>query len=125
MKNNGTAFDPAGLDAADFDGRDRRTIGDWAWLAFLAVLVMFIGFFVGTFGPLLAIACSSCEDGVRGSLRFSRTFFAVAWYAVPLTTLGTMVGLFFPRGGTRVAVLGLGALALLMVVLMTLGQFGS
>lgn len=104
---------------------DRRSLADWAWLAFLAVLVMFTGFLVAVLGPLFAIACSSCQDGVRGSLRFDGAFFAVAWYAVPLTTVGTMVGMFFPRGGTRVAAIGMGALALLMVVLMTLGQYGA
>lgn len=125
MKSNGTVFDPAALDEADFGGMDRRTAADWAWLAFLAVLVLITGFFVAVLGPLLALSCATCEDGLRGPLRFDRAFFTVAWYGVPITTVGTAIGMFFPRGGTRVAAIGMGALVFLLFVMMTLGQYGA
>ncbi|MFC5143312.1 hypothetical protein [Streptomyces aureoversilis] len=100
----------------------RRTAGDWIWLAVVAVAVLAVGAFVGVVGPLLAITCPSCEDGVRGPLRFFGGI-TVAWGAVPIVTLGTVIGIFLPRGGARVGAYGLGALVVLLTTMLILGQF--
>ncbi|MEU1672493.1 hypothetical protein ABZ752_10740 [Streptomyces roseifaciens] len=102
----------------------RRTAGDWVWLVVVAVVVLVVGAFVGVVGPLLAISCASCQDGVRGSLRFGGEM-AVAWGTVPLVTLGTVIGIFVPRGGARVGAYGLGALVVLFTGMLILGQYAT
>jgi len=109
------------LDTADFDAEPRRTAADWAGLTVLALLVLFTGGFVGMLGPLLAIACEACQDGVR-TPHFGDALFAVARYAVPFATLGTVVGIFVPKGGARVGGIGLGVLVVLLVAMLVLGQ---
>ncbi|WP_190024571.1 hypothetical protein [Streptomyces hiroshimensis] len=99
----------------------RRTAADWVWLVVVAAAVIAFGAFAGVLGPLLAIACDSCQDGIRGPLRFDGVFAAV-WGLVPLVTLGTVAGIFLPRGGARVGAYGLGALALLLTVMLILGR---
>ncbi|MBO8202827.1 hypothetical protein JW613_31800 [Streptomyces smyrnaeus] len=101
----------------------RRTAAEWAGLALLAVVVLLFGAFVHVFGPLLAISCSSCQDGVRSPLRFGEALFAVSAVAVPLTTLGTVVALFAARRGARAGGIGLCALLLLLLAEQLLGQF--
>ncbi|MFI9240519.1 hypothetical protein [Streptomyces sp. NPDC053079] len=103
--------------------RPRRTAADWVGLAVLAVAVLVAGAFVGVLGPLFAIACDSCQDGIRGPLRFGDELMAVAANAVPLATLATVAGIFHPRGGARAGGIGLGALTLLLVVMLSLGRF--
>ncbi|MFD9500482.1 hypothetical protein [Streptomyces sp. NPDC060035] len=125
MKNTGADLDSADLDPEYFGNRRWQVAAEWAWPAFLAAGVLVIGLFVGVLGPLLALACDSCQDGIRGRLRFQGAFFAVAWFAVPLTASGTAVGVFFPRGGTRVAVIGTGVLAVLQLVMMVLGHYAA
>lgn len=122
MKNTVTDFDPADLDLEHFGNRRWQLVAEWAWAALLAAGVLVIGLFVAVIGPLFALACDSCQDGLRGQLRFQGAFFAVAWFAVPLTAVGTAVAIFFPRGGTRAAFIGVGVLAMLQLVMMTLGQ---
>jgi hypothetical protein len=99
----------------------RLSVGDWVWLAFLAVLVMAFGLFVAVLGPLFAIACDTCQDGVRNP-RFIGALTVLAWCVVPLTTVGTAVGLFLPRVGTRVGWIGTGMLFVLLVAILVLGQ---
>ncbi|WP_326698107.1 hypothetical protein OG909_12620 [Streptomyces sp. NBC_01754] len=120
MENNGTARESTPPDAAPSAVPERRSFADWAWLAFLALLMLVTGLFVAALGPLLAIACSSCQDGVRDPAHFD-VLAAVAWYGVPLTVLGSVVGMFFRRGGTRAAAIGFGVLAVLLVVILALG----
>ncbi|MFE0761090.1 hypothetical protein [Streptomyces smyrnaeus] len=111
--------------AADGGGTagQRRTLTEWAGLALLAVVVLLFGAFVHVFGPLLAISCSSCQDGVRSPLRFGEALFAVSAVAVPLTTLGTVVALFAARRAARASGIGLCALLLLLLAEQLLGQF--
>jgi len=109
------------LDTADFDAEPRRTAAEWAGLTALAMLVLFTGAFIGMFGPLVAIACDGCQDGVR-TPQFGDALFAVARYAVPFATLGTVVGIFVPKGGARVGGIGLGVLVVLLVAMLVLGQ---
>ncbi|QLE70571.1 hypothetical protein FGW37_02180 [Streptomyces rectiverticillatus] len=127
MENTATASDtPAPGPSRPAPNRPgvppRRTAGDWIWLTVVAVAVLALGAFVGVLGPLLAIACDSCQDGVRGPLRFGGGI-AVAWGAVPLVTLGTVTGIFLPRGGARVGAYGLGALVVLLTAMLILGQY--
>ncbi|MGW9171333.1 hypothetical protein [Streptomyces decoyicus] len=84
----------------------------WHWV---------VGFFEAGLGPLFAIACDSCRDGVR-SPHLSSLLMAVAWYGVPLTAIGTVVGIYLPRGGGRAGAIGLGVLAALMCVMVFIGQ---
>ncbi|MFG2365665.1 hypothetical protein ACGFY3_29115 [Streptomyces mirabilis] len=101
--------------------RSRRTPLDWAGLTALAMLVLVTGGLVATFGPLLAIACDTCQDGVR-TPHFENALILVAWLGVPLTTLLTVAGIFLPRGGAKAGGIGLGVLTVLMVALLALGR---
>lgn len=123
MKNTGADSRSVPLDLENFGDRRWQVLADAAWSAFLAAGVLVVGLLVGGLGPLVALACDSCQDGIRGQLRFQGAFFAVAWFAVPLTAVGTAVGVFFPRGGTRMAVIGTGVLLLLQLVMMVLGRY--
>ncbi|MER8161651.1 hypothetical protein [Streptomyces sp. NPDC094472] len=126
MENTGTAADGAAFDrAAGPDRRGvprRRTAAGWAGLVALAVGVLVLGVFVGLVGPLFAIACDSCPDGVRGPQRFGDALIGITRYAVPFATVGTIMGMFHPRGGARVAGIGLGALVMLLFLMLALGQ---
>lgn len=120
MDNSGNAADsPASLEPAGL--RPRRTVADWGWLAVLAMGVLAAGFVVGVIGPLFAIACDTCQDGVRNP-RFVKVLITLAWYVVPATTLGTVVGIFLPRGGARAGVIGLGALMVLLIAMVFIGR---
>ncbi|MGD1219925.1 hypothetical protein AB9Q10_16015 [Streptomyces krungchingensis] len=99
----------------------RRTPAAWAGLTALALLVLLTGALVGVFGPLLAIACEACQDGVR-TPRHGDALVAVAQGAVPLVTLGTVLGTFLPRGGAKAGGAGLGVLVLLLVVMQALSD---
>ncbi|WP_406476604.1 hypothetical protein [Streptomyces sp. NBC_01615] len=112
MENTGIALDPA---------EPRPTAGEWAGRTALALLVLFIGGFVWMLGPLLAIACGDCPDGVR-TPSHGDALITVARGVVPLVTLGTAFGIFVPRGGARVGGIGLGVLVVLFVVVLVLGQ---
>ncbi|MFE5867309.1 hypothetical protein ACFQ6V_01515 [Streptomyces roseifaciens] len=126
MENTSTASDtPAPALGPSRPGVPRRrTVGDWIWLGIVAVVVLAVGAVVGVVGPLLAIACDSCQDGVRGPLRFGGEM-AVTWGAVPLVTLGTVIGIFVPRGGARVGAYGLGALVVLFTGMLIVGQYAT
>ncbi|MGW2628760.1 hypothetical protein ACWC2K_05425 [Streptomyces chattanoogensis] len=50
---------------------------------------------VGVMGPLMAIACDSCQNGVRNPL-LGDALIAIAQYAVPITVLGTATGISCP-----------------------------
>ncbi|AXK35610.1 hypothetical protein DVA86_26200 [Streptomyces armeniacus] len=82
------------------------------------------GVVVGLLGPLLAIACETCEDGVRNP-RFGDTLITVAQLAVPLTTLAAGAGTFLPRQGVRVGLAGLGTLILLLITMLALGEVAA
>ncbi|MFI8854043.1 hypothetical protein ACIGW3_28140 [Streptomyces sp. NPDC053499] len=99
----------------------RRTSAEWLGLICLAGLVLLFGAFVYVFGPLLAISCTDCQDGVRGPLKFEGALLAVAFYAVPLATLGSLIALFTSRRGARAGAIGLGALLLLLLTEQLLG----
>ncbi|PJE94805.1 hypothetical protein CUT44_27025 [Streptomyces carminius] len=100
-----------------------RSGADGAGASLLAVLVVLTGAFAATLGPLLAVACESCRDGVRGPLRFGGALAVLAWCAVPLTTLGTLLGILLSRRGARVGGIGLGALLVLLAAMLVLGRF--
>ncbi|MET9863340.1 hypothetical protein ABZY93_29375 [Streptomyces smyrnaeus] len=116
------AADASGPEHGGGAARQRRTAAEWAGLALLAVVVLVLGAFVHVLGPLLAISCSGCQDGIRSPLRFGEALFAVSAVAVPLTTLGTVVALFAARRGARAGGIGLCALLLLLLVEQLLGQ---
>ncbi|MGH4033539.1 hypothetical protein ACQB60_31925 [Actinomycetota bacterium Odt1-20B] len=99
----------------------RLTPGDWVWRAFLAVLVTAFGLLVAGLGPLLAISCNTCQDGVRNP-RYDEALMTLAWRVVPLVTLSTVMGLFLPRAGFRVGWIGAGLLVVLLAAILTLGQ---
>ncbi|MBO8187954.1 hypothetical protein [Streptomyces spirodelae] len=99
----------------------RRSSAEWLGLICLAGLVLLFGAFVYVFGPLLAISCTDCQDGVRGPLRFGGALLAVASYAVPLVTLGSLIALFTSRRGARAGAIGLGVLLLLLLTEQLLG----
>ncbi|MFJ5798283.1 hypothetical protein [Streptomyces decoyicus] len=121
MENISTPSD-FGSDVPDGSGdRPRRTAADWGWLTVLALGVLVVGFFVAGLGPLFAIACDSCQDGVRSPHHFY-LLIAVAWYGVPLTAIGTVVGIYLPRGGGRVGAIGLGVLVALLFVMVLIGR---
>lgn len=101
--------------------RSPRTPVAWAGLAFLAALTLVTGLFVGTLGPLLAVSCDTCQDGVRAT-RFADALVQVAQVGVPLTTLATVVGIFLPRGGARAGGAGLCLLVILQVTMLILGR---
>ncbi|MFI6349498.1 hypothetical protein [Streptomyces sp. NPDC050560] len=113
--------DDAPLELSGAGQTRRPSPGDLAWRAFLAVLVMAFGWFVGVVGPLFAIACTSCQDGVRDP-RFYGALTTLAWYVVPLTVVGTVVGLFLPRAGARAGWTGTGVLFVLLIAIVALGQ---
>lgn len=96
----------------------------WAWLGrvLLALVVLVTGAYVGVFGPLLAISCEACQDGIRSPLRFWELLLAVQ-LAVPVATLATLVGVFLPRGGARAGGIGLAVLGGLLILMLVLGQF--
>ncbi|GAA2231384.1 hypothetical protein GCM10010232_17380 [Streptomyces amakusaensis] len=83
---------------------------------------MVFGGLVWLVGPLLAIACDSCQDGVRGSVRFIGTLTAIARYGVPLATLVTVLGIFTARRGGRAGFIGLAVLTVLLVLMLVLGR---
>ncbi|MFF2997207.1 hypothetical protein ACFVTC_22005 [Streptomyces sp. NPDC057950] len=101
--------------------RARRTPCEWAVLTVLASLVLATGALVATFGPLLAVACDTCQDGVR-TTGSTDALVLLALAGVPLVTLATVAGIFLSRGGAKAAGVGLGALMVLMVVLSALGH---
>lgn len=103
----------------------QRTTADYVGLTVLALAVLFAGFLVGALGPLLAIACDTCQDGVRDPLPLLDVLLAVDRVGVPLVTVGTLAGLFLPRGGARAGAIGLGLLALLFVATLALGRAGG
>ncbi|MFI1159200.1 hypothetical protein [Streptomyces sioyaensis] len=121
MENIDAPFDSGSPFLDDCDGRPRRSVADWGWLTVLAMGVLAVGFFVGGLGPLFAIACDACQDGVRNPHSID-VLIAIAWYVVPLTTLGTVVGIFLPRGGGRAGAIGLGVLVALLLLMVFLGQ---
>ncbi|MFG2474131.1 hypothetical protein [Streptomyces fagopyri] len=101
--------------------RPRRTPSEWAALTFLALLVLITGVIVATLGPLLAVACDTCQDGVRAT-DSADTLVLVARTGVPLVTTATVAGIFLPRGGAKAGGIGLGVLMVLMVILLALGR---
>ena len=111
MENTGTVSAPASPIT-----RRSRSGAEWAGLAVLAVVVLVTGAFVGMFGPLVAVSCGSCPDGVR-TPRFGDALMAVAQCGVPLTVLGVIAGMCHPRGGARVGVIGLGVLVALLILM--------
>ncbi|MFE9387097.1 hypothetical protein ACFYMO_28310 [Streptomyces sp. NPDC007025] len=99
-----------------------RTAAEWSGLVLLAAAVLIFGAMVFVLGPLLAIACSDCQDGVRGPLRFGTALMVTDHVGVPLTTLGTLVAMFAVRRGAQAGGIGLGILLLLLLVQWALGQ---
>ncbi|MFG2208550.1 hypothetical protein [Streptomyces sp. NPDC048638] len=102
---------------------NRRTAADWTWQLVLAMAVLAAGVLTGTTGPLMALACDTCQDGIRGPLPFGEVLNDIARYAVPLTTLGTIFGIFLSRHAARAGGIGLGVLAALLIAMTALGRF--
>ncbi|MGK5629921.1 hypothetical protein [Streptomyces sp. URMC 123] len=107
--------------APERDGGRRRTALERVGLVALAVVVLLAGVVTGLIGPLLAISCPSCADGVRSPL-FGDALIAVCWYVVPLVTVGTVAAMFLLRNGARAGRIGLGVLAALFFVELALGR---
>ncbi|WP_431984206.1 hypothetical protein [Streptomyces qinglanensis] len=126
MEPNSTAATaPQNADSAAGPAAERprpRTAAEWAGLVLLAAAVLIFGAMVFVLGPLLAISCSACQDGVRGPLRFGTALTVTDSVGVPLTTLGTLVAMFAVRRGAQAAGIGLGVLLLLLLVQLALGQ---
>ncbi|MGK5732058.1 hypothetical protein [Streptomyces sp. URMC 124] len=124
MENTSTTSDaPAPADAPVRPAvPSRRTAGQWLWSAVVAAAVLVTGVVAGILGPLLAIACDSCQDGVRGPMRFGGEF-ALVWAAVPVVTLGSVIGTFLPRGGARVGGYGIGILVFLVAMMQLVGRY--
>ncbi|OEV03142.1 hypothetical protein [Streptomyces oceani] len=99
----------------------RRSVADWLGLVLLSLLVLFVGGFTGVLGPLFAISCESCQDGIRIPL-FDEVLLLIAFVLVPLTTFVSVVATFLPRGGARAGGIGLGTLLVLFVVMLAIGQ---
>ncbi|SES34115.1 hypothetical protein [Streptomyces qinglanensis] len=99
-----------------------RTAAERIGLLFLAAVVLGFGAVVFVFGPLMAIACSSCQDGVRSPIRFETALMATDLVGVPMTTLCTLVTIFTVQRAARAAGIGLGILLLLLLVQLGLGQ---
>ncbi|MFF0788218.1 hypothetical protein [Streptomyces spiralis] len=99
-----------------------RTAAEWLGLVTLALFVLLVGDVVMVVGPLFSIACDACQDGVRGPLRFGGALIVLARVGVPLVTLGTVAGVFHPRGGARAGGIGLGLLGVLLCAMAALGQ---
>ncbi|MGW7349669.1 hypothetical protein [Streptomyces sp. NPDC054784] len=122
MENDTTAHGPAdpALDLPAAAGE--RSAADLAGLVLLALVVVLAGLVVGVLGPLAAVACDSCQDGVRSQLRFADTLLGVARFGVPVTVVLTVVAMFTARRGARAGGVGLGVLGLLLVLMMALGE---
>lgn len=103
----------------------KLTAKSWLTLTLLPLTVLVTGAFVGLFGPLFAIACGSCQDGIRSPLRFDGLLLALAFGAVPLTTLASIVGIYLARRGARAGGIGLAVLGGLFLLMLFLGQFTS
>ncbi|CAM3182428.1 hypothetical protein ACH4LN_19775 [Streptomyces albus] len=103
----------------------RRTPVEWLGRAALACAALLLGAFLWVFGPLLAISCSSCQDGVRAPSVFVEGLLVVVVGGVPMIALGTVIAVFAARRGARAGGIGLGALALLTLVLLMSMSAGS
>ena len=103
------------------DNAPHRTSGGAAGRALLAVLVLLVGAVVALVGPLLAVACAACQDGVRAA-RFGELTLVLAHYGAPLVALVTALGVVAARRGVRAGALGLGAQAVLFLLLVLLGS---
>ncbi|MEU9111027.1 hypothetical protein AB0D04_04300 [Streptomyces sp. NPDC048483] len=99
-----------------------RSAAEWFGRLVLAVAVLAVGAVAGVMGPLLAIACDTCQDGVRDPLPFGEVLLVIAHTAVPLTTLGTVFGIFLSRRGARAGGIGLGILTALLILMLVLGR---
>ncbi|MFD7707740.1 hypothetical protein ACFV6E_18075 [Streptomyces sp. NPDC059785] len=116
MENTGTAS-ASPVPAATA----RRSAAQWAGLAVLAIVVLLTGAFVYVFGPLLAISCGSCQDGVRDVGAGAGTvLLALARFGVPLTVLGAIGAMAHSRGGARAGAIGLGVLVALLIAMAAL-----
>lgn len=125
MENNGTVSASAALGPDRLAEPGNRSAAEWVGLVSLAIAVLVAGVLVGLLGPLFAIACDSCQDGVRSPQRFGDALIAIAQGAVPLTVVATVAGMFLPRGGARVGGIGLGVLVLLLIVMLAIGEAGA
>ncbi|MDI3417990.1 hypothetical protein [Streptomyces luteolus] len=113
------------------EGADRFGTGEAEWptggpgdTVVRVMLVLFtlgFGFAVKLFGPLLAIACDSCQDGVR-TLRFGGAIEILSDYVVPVVTLVTAVAFLAPDDGVKAGVIGLAILGALFFVMVALGH---
>ncbi|MFF4860215.1 hypothetical protein ACWCRF_04870 [Streptomyces sp. NPDC002405] len=102
-----------------------RTPSDWVGLVVLSLIVLFVGAVLMFVVPLLTLACAACQDGVLGPLRYGDVQVAVAQGVVPVVALGTVGGMLHPRGGARVAAIGLALLGVLLCVMLALGQVAA
>ncbi|MER6914160.1 hypothetical protein ABT354_21000 [Streptomyces sp. NPDC000594] len=114
---------PDGPDRPDgSDGPDGSSAGaDTALRMFLAGAVLLAGLAVFLIGPLLAVACGSCQDGVR-SVRLEGVLLAIRDFAVPITVITTLIGVFAARHGGRAGCAGLGALGLLLAAMVLVAR---
>ncbi|MGW0081514.1 hypothetical protein [Streptomyces sp. NPDC003393] len=117
-----TAHNAPGTPSRNSQATASRTAVEWFGLVVLALFVLLADAVVGVVGPLLGIACATCQDGVRGPLRFGGALTALARFGVPLVTLGTLAGVFHPRWGARAGGIGLGLLGVLFRAILALGR---
>ncbi|QKW50676.1 hypothetical protein [Streptomyces buecherae] len=124
MENTGTAPASASASATEPAAGDQRAraAARGLGLAVLVAAVLVSGVFITFLGPFFAIACDTCEDGVRGTLAYGDALIAVARYGVPLATFATLAGMVASRRPGRVGGFGLGAQWSLFVVVVALGQ---
>jgi hypothetical protein len=98
----------------------QQSLTDWGCRVFCALLVLGFGLVSSVLVPLLSLACSTCQDGIR-SPRFVLAMMALAQFAVPAAAIGTAVGILVPRLGPRVAWISGGVLGTLLVAVLVLG----
>ncbi|MHB9859449.1 hypothetical protein [Streptomyces sp. YIM S03343] len=121
MKSFGSHYDQDLPELADERSVLGRSLVDWFNRIAGALLVLGLGWVSSALVPLLAVACDTCQDGIRNP-RFSLVMMALAYYAVPAAALATAVGILLPRLSARVVWISGGVLGVLLVAVFVLGQ---
>lgn len=103
-------------------GRSGGTANPGCLAPLLGVALVLVGAFVALLGPLLAVACTDCLDGVRGPLRFPVALLTLAHYVVPLVTVGGLVVMSRSRRRVRAGAVSLCAVLVLALAVMALGR---
>ncbi|MDI3421747.1 hypothetical protein [Streptomyces luteolus] len=115
---------PDGAAPTETEASDNEVAVDMVARVMLAVLTLGFGFAVKLFGPLLAIACDSCQDGVR-TMRFAGVIEFLSGYVLLPVTLAAAVAFLIPDGGVKAGAIGLCVLGMLFFVMLALGQVAA